>query len=281
MFMLRETGSEFGALAPAPTCKTTAKVRTLFLSDLHLGAAGSRADLALQLLHATPAQKYVLVGDILDLWHPGPSRWGAAEQAVVDFIYARHKAGAEIVYISGNHDNDPQASLATCLLPVGAQKQFVHITADDRQLLVVHGDRADRAWMRSLLLTHTGAWLERNLRLIDQNLRRFSSRSPKSHRSVIEGVLFAFNLLLCTLRNHESLLVELARKAGCDGVICGHFHQPALHQRDGLIYGNCGDWRDNFTALAERHDGTLSLIGGRSAMPVKVRAYGSVLEVCA
>lgn len=100
-------------------------------------------------------------------------------------------------------------------------------------------------------------------------------------RSLIGGALFIFNRPISALRNHESLLVELARKTGCDGVICGHFHQPALHEHDGLIYGNCGDWRDNFTALTECHNGTLSLIGGRFAMAEEQHADRPAQEVCA
>lgn len=68
---------------------------------------------------------------------------------------------------------------------------------------------------------------------------------------------------------------------GCNGVICGLFHQPALRERDGLISGNCGEWRENFTALAACHNGTLMLIGGRLAMATEQHAWRPVQEVYA
>ena len=59
---------------------------------------------------------------------------------------------------------------------------------------------------------------------------------------------------------YEARLIARAKRAGCDGVICGHFHKPALHDHHGLTYANCGDWVDSFTALAEDADGRLSLL---------------------
>ena len=44
--------------------------RSLFLSDLHLGALGSRADLVLDFLKSHLAESYLLVGDIVDLGTP-------------------------------------------------------------------------------------------------------------------------------------------------------------------------------------------------------------------
>jgi len=39
--------------------------RTLFLSDLHLGAMGAQPERILEFLMANPAQTYVLAGDVL------------------------------------------------------------------------------------------------------------------------------------------------------------------------------------------------------------------------
>jgi UDP-2,3-diacylglucosamine pyrophosphatase LpxH len=239
------------------------QVRTLFLSDMHLGATGSRADLALALLQATHADKYVLVGDIVDLWHPGPSQWGADEQAIIEHIRARHREGAEIVYISGNHDPDPQAAFDTGLLPVRAKTRTVHVTADGRQFLVLHGDDAESRLLQSRALTRMGSWAERKLRSLDNWIATYFERTSIVQRSVIEYLLSNINWLLYYTLGHEVRLVDRSRDGGYQGVICGHFHLPALHKHHGLIYANCGDWRDSFTALTEGHDGQLNLIGGR------------------
>ena len=59
-------------------------------------------------------------------------------------------------------------------------------------------------------------------------------------------------------RGHK--LIAHARQKAHDGVICGHFHVAALHNRHGLVYANCGDWVENATALVETANGRLLLI---------------------
>lgn len=58
----------------------------------------------------------------------------------------------------------------------------------------------------------------------------------------------------------EKRLAALARTHGQDGVICGHFHKAALHSDWGVVYANCGDWIESFTAIAETVDGQLHLL---------------------
>ena len=62
------------------------------------------------------------------------------------------------------------------------------------------------------------------------------------------------------ISDYEQKLTELARARNCDGVICGHIHQPAIHNLDGIIYMNSGDWVESLSALVEDHDGNWSLL---------------------
>ena len=44
------------------------------------------------------------------------------------------------------------------------------------------------------------------------------------------------------------------------GVICGHIHKADIKNIDKLIYMNCGDWIESFTALVENIDGSFEII---------------------
>jgi hypothetical protein len=72
------------------------------------------------------------------------------------------------------------------------------------------------------------------------------------------------------LSRFEGLLIEHARRQGCDGVVCGHLHTPNIIERDGMVYCNTGDWVEHCTALLEAGDGTLSLVQfyGETALSV-------------
>lgn len=240
--------------------------RTLFLSDLHLGAIGARADLILAFLQHNQAQTYVLIGDILDLWHPVLPHWGTETQAVIDHLAARKAAGAELIYLRGNHDPEPDTAPQGRRLPVPAIPHAEHLGADGRRYLVIHGDCQDVRVLRSLLLRRIGSRIDEYLRQLDRRLRRLRPRAARPERaSWAERVIAGFNAWIYRSRGYERRLVALARARGLDGVICGHFHIPALHDDHGLVYANCGDWVDSRTAITEDFNGSLRLVAFEAA----------------
>jgi UDP-2,3-diacylglucosamine pyrophosphatase LpxH len=62
------------------------------------------------------------------------------------------------------------------------------------------------------------------------------------------------------ISDFEEKLTELARSRHCDGIICGHIHQPAIRQIGDIIYMNSGDWVESLSALVEDYNGNWSLI---------------------
>ena len=237
--------------------------RTLFLSDLHLGALGSRADLILSFLHANRAETYVLVGDVLDLWHPLLPHWTEEAQLVLQHLRDRQADGAVIHYLRGNHDPDPGRAPLDKRLDVVPVESLIHNGKDQRRYLVLHGDVVDARLVRSHVMTRLGSRIDHLLRRLDRGLSVLRRGTPAEARSAIETLLAGVNAMLYRSRSHERRLVEMARQHGADGVICGHFHIADLHDAHGMIYANCGDWLDSMTALAEAHDGALRLLTGR------------------
>ncbi len=237
--------------------------RALFLSDLHLGTLGCRADLALSFLEQNSADTIYLVGDIFDLWDPLVIRWGAEHDRILTLLRARAGAGTELFFLTGNHDKPVASGLhrdPRTDLPAVPQAAVTHAAADGRRYLVLHGDICDARFLRFHLLTRIGSRLDSLLRLLDGGLRRLRFRFGPDGRGPVELALSAVNDLLYRGRQHERRLVALARSGGHDGVICGHFHIAALHADFGLIYANCGDWVDSFSAIAEAADGSLRLL---------------------
>ena len=90
-------------LAPEPEGHT--RVRTLFLSDLHLGTKGCQAEKLLEFLRDHEADVIYLVGDIVDGWMLRSGwYWPQAHNDVVQKLLRRARKGARIIYIPGNHD---------------------------------------------------------------------------------------------------------------------------------------------------------------------------------
>ena len=80
------------------------------------------------------------------------------------------------------------------------------------------------------------------------------------------------NALLTNGERFGQRVAERAREVGVDGLICGHFHRVAIHEEFGAVYGNCGDWLDGCTAIAEEADGRLKIVQWKTAFagPISV-----------
>jgi UDP-2,3-diacylglucosamine pyrophosphatase LpxH len=51
------------------------------------------------------------------------------------------------------------------------------------------------------------------------------------------------------VNDFEVTALSMAVKKGCNGVICGHIHQPADRMINGKRYLNSGDWVENMSAI--------------------------------
>ncbi|MDT8856238.1 UDP-2,3-diacylglucosamine diphosphatase [Paracoccaceae bacterium Fryx2] len=231
--------------------------RSLFLSDLHLGARNCDAGRILGFLTEHDADTFYLVGDIFDIWHVRKPHWTPVHDAIVAILRTRAQRGARIVYLSGNHDAAKHRHHEGFLGPVEVAEHAFHVAADGRRYLVLHGDVCDARWLRWHALTRLGSRADESLRSLDAWLRRLRNRADPERATTIQMLLSCVNGLLSFGTRFETRLADLARRHDQDGVICGHFHKAALHGDHGVVYANCGDWVDSCTAIAEHRDGTL------------------------
>src|SRR6185295_1728758 len=81
------------------------RFRTLFISDVHLGARGSQADRLLDFLRTHDADTIYLVGDIVDGWALKSSwYWPQSHNDFVQKMLRKARKGAKVIYVPGNHD---------------------------------------------------------------------------------------------------------------------------------------------------------------------------------
>ncbi len=243
------------------------KVRSIFLSDIHLGTRGCQAENLIAFLRHYEAEHLFLLGDIVDFWAMHRNiHWSAAQNTVVQKILRRARHGAKVVLIPGNHDEALREYVDTRFGDIELLAEHVHQTADGRRLLLIHGDEFDQVtrhhrWLAILgdlgynWLVRLNAWLS----LARRSLRipGYWSLAGYAKRRVKRAIDFIFDF--------ENAVIRTVRERGLDGVVCGHIHSAALREMDGVCYVNCGDWVDSCTAIVEHLDGTLELIEWRQA----------------
>jgi len=244
----------------APLTKKPMQHRSIFLSDMHLGTRLARADLILDFLATHEAQTVYLVGDIVDTWQPLSGNWKPEHHQVLQRLLDLPRTGTRVVYVPGNHDDFFRNYAGTRFGGIEIELDAVHQAADGRRYLVAHGDVCDVFSQRSPLLERTGRLIERIAVGVDVAQRHVLRRARQPEWFGIERAISGTSAAIRKYDHFEERLADLAKSGGYDGIICGHFHQPALHDRLGTTYANCGDWSGNNTAIVENFDGRLELI---------------------
>jgi len=132
------------ALPLEPEDEGSVRVRTLFLSDIHLGTRGCQAEALLQFLRHYDADTIFLVGDIVDGWALKSTwYWPQAHNDVVQKLLRKARKGTRLIYIPGNHDEFLREYYGSHFGGVEVVETAIHVTADWRRYLVIHGDLFD------------------------------------------------------------------------------------------------------------------------------------------
>ncbi len=83
------------------------QLRSVFISDVHLGSKDSRTGELLQFLASVEVDYLFLVGDIIDFWSLRKSfYWPQQHSDVLRAILGKARDGTQVIYIPGNHDED-------------------------------------------------------------------------------------------------------------------------------------------------------------------------------
>ncbi len=236
-------------------------VRTLFISDVHLGTRGCQADLFLDFLRHYDAEKIYLVGDIIDGWRLRRAwYWPQSHNDVAQKLLRKARKGARVVYLPGNHDEFLRDYLGTHFGGIEVRNTDIHTTADGRRLLVIHGDQFDLVVRHARWLAHLGDWAYSTALNLNTGMNIVRRRLGFSYWSLSAWAKLKVKNAVNFIGAFEEALAREARENAIDGVICGHIHYAAMHSDFGTAYYNCGDWVESCTALAEHHDGRFEII---------------------
>ena len=241
--------------------ETTIRVRTLFLSDMHLGTKGCQAALLLEFLREVDADTIYLVGDIVDGWQLKSGwYWPQGHNDVVQKLLRKVRKGAHIVYVPGNHDEFLRDYLGTTFGGIEIADSRIHTAADGRRYLVIHGDQFDMVVRHSKWLAHLGDGAYTVALTLNTVLNRVRRRLGLAYWSLSAWAKLRVKNAVNFIGRFEDLLAAEARRQGADGVICGHIHHAAHREIEGLAYINTGDWVESCTAVVEHYDGTMEVL---------------------
>ena len=248
----------------------TIRVRTLFLSDIHLGTRGCQARELLGFLRAYDADNIYLVGDIIDGWRLRSGwYWPQEHNDVVQKLLRKVRKGARLVYVPGNHDEFLRDYLGSNFGGIEICDRVIHEAADGRRFLVIHGDEFDIVVRHARWLALLGDGAYTFALFLNTYLNAARRRLGFSYWSLSAWAKLKVKNAVNFIGRFEEFLSAEARRHDADGVICGHIHHAALRDMAGILYVNTGDWVESCTAVVEHYGGTLELVQWTQAGRVK------------
>ena len=240
--------------------------RAIWISDLHLGTPGAKADELLQFLKYTRSDYLYLVGDIVDGWQLKKRFfWPQEHNDVIQKLLRKARHGTRVIYIPGNHDEAARHYLGFNFGEITIKEDDIHETANGKRLWVVHGDLFDGVIQHARWLAYVGDRAYTLLLKLNRVVNRFRILLNMPYWSLSQYLKHRVKSAVSFISTFETAMLTETRRRGCDGVVCGHIHKPEMREVDGLIYANDGDWVESLSALVEHHDGTLELIDWQNA----------------
>lgn len=206
--------------------------KSVFISDVHLGTKGCKAQKLHRFLDSFTAENLFLVGDIIDGWAlRRRHHWPKTHTEIIRRILKMSER-MNVVYLPGNHDE-----FVRPFLKEDMQIGSINIvdSYEYEGIYVTHGDRFD--------------WTMRIPTPLLNFLAHIWDYIPHSDsQSSFTDIMYKW---MGTERN----IVRWVQRKGYKSCLTGHTHSPKI--RDS--YMNCGDWVSNCSYIVHHENDTWEL----------------------
>jgi UDP-2,3-diacylglucosamine pyrophosphatase LpxH len=229
----------------------------IIASDLHLGTKHSKAKEFLQFIEENPCEQLILNGDIVDGWAlQRGTKWRTSHTKVIAKLI-KLSTKQKVVWIRGNHDDFLKDFSGTNLGNIKIREDYV-ITAD-KKYFIFHGDIIDVFITQYGFLAKIGSVGYDVALFLNDIYNRYRKWRKLPYYSISQKIKEGVKIATNYVNDFETTAIRMASEKKCDGVICGHIHQPADRMIGKNHYLNSGDWVENMTAICIKLDNTIEI----------------------
>jgi len=235
------------------------KIKSLFISDLHLGNPNSQSKKVLDLLKIYEFENLFIVGDFIDMTYMKRKKFNLHQDhlTIIQKILRLSRKGVKIIYLIGNHDayirnfiEDSNMYLGDILIC----NEYIHETLNEK-IYITHGDQFD-GFIRIHPFLY---WL-------GDNAYDFSLKINKIYNFFRKIFGFQYWSLSSHLKNKVKNAIEFINEyekisklklidMNCDSILMGHTHSPKIK----INYYNTGDFIESCSYIMEDYYGILTL----------------------
>jgi hypothetical protein len=243
------------------------KYQAIIVSDLHLGTKDSKAEEFLDFLDKHPTDLLILNGDIVDGWALNRgAKWKKKHTKVISKLLKLSNK-TQIIWIRGNHDEFLHEFIGTNFGSIEIREDYTLTTSswveDDKyqhkRYYIFHGDVIDVFITKYKWLSKIGAIGYDFALTLNRWYNHYRKWRKLPYQSISQKIKSGVKAATNYINDFETTALSMATKKGCDGVICGHIHQPEDRIINGKRYLNSGDWVENLSAIMVQYSGEVYL----------------------
>ncbi len=239
------------------------KVKTLFISDVHLGTKKCQADKLLELFKNLEFDNLIIVGDFIDLTSlKRKFYWKEEHSTVIQKILRMSRKGVKVKYIIGNHDIYLRELIKENNISIGDIElcdQMYYTTQKDETIYICHGDQFDGFIRLHPILYHIGDLAYEWSFKINKLYNWFRNLFGLEYWSLSKFLKSKVKDAISFINDFKRLALIQIEETSCDSIMIGHIHTPAIEKINDKNYYNTGDFCESCSYIVENLEGDIEL----------------------
>jgi len=236
------------------------KIKSLFISDTHLGNPNSQPDKLLRIFKNYDFDNLFIVGDFIDMTYlKRKFYWNNSHSRIIQKVLKYSRGSVSVILIIGNHDfyirniiDNGEIKLGDILIC----DEYIYNSVRGEKIYITHGDCFDGFIRMNPFLYWVG---DRSYELsikINKIYNFFRKIFGLSYWSLSSYLKTKVKNVIKFLSEYKKMSDVKVREMGCDSILMGHTHSPEIV--DGEYY-NCGDWVESCSYIIEDIEGNIIL----------------------
>lgn len=240
------------------------KIRSLFISDVHLGTSKCQADKLLNVLKYYEFDRLVIIGDLIDLTSLKRNFfWRSSHSLVIQKILRFSRKGIIVNYIIGNHDYYLRGLIEDGNINIGdiiLSDSIIYTTKNEERIYICHGDQFDgfvRLHPFLYIIGDLAYELSFKINKVYNYIRRVFNMNEWSLSSYLKSKV---KNAISYINDFKILSIKKSKEEGCNSIMIGHIHTPCIDNTSEINYYNTGDFCETCSFLIENINGDIELI---------------------
>jgi UDP-2,3-diacylglucosamine pyrophosphatase LpxH len=240
------------------------KIRTLFISDVHLGTKKCQAEKLLEVFRKYEFENLVIVGDFIDLTSlKRKFYWNESHSTVIQKILRLSRKGVNVSYILGNHDHYLRGLIKESNINIGdieISDEMFYTTIKGETIYICHGDQFDGFIRLHPFLYMVGDFAYELSFKINTIYNKIRSAFGLEYWSLSKFLKSKVKDAISFVNDFKRLSIMKLEEVECDSIMIGHIHTPAIEKMEDKGYYNTGDFCESCSYIIEDFDGNIKLL---------------------